>query len=82
MADTTARDRTVSIRLMLIGAFVGIFAPIAGFLGGTMVGVDQTVGGLEPLFVWLFVGMIVGMLGVAVGILGALRWVKGGHHLD
>ena len=82
MADTDSRDRTISIRLMLIGAFVGIFAPIAGFLGGTIVGVDQTVGGLEPLFVWLFVGMIVGMLGVAIGILGALRWVKGKHHLD
>ena len=82
MADTKSRDRTLSIRLMLIGAFVGIFAPIAGFLGGTIVGVDQTVGGLEPLFVWLFVGMIIGMIGVAVGILGALRWVKGNHHLD
>ncbi|HSP74992.1 MAG TPA: hypothetical protein VLO31_02105, partial [Cryobacterium sp.] len=72
MADTDSRDRTISIRLMLIGAFIGIFAPITGFLGGTIVGVDQTVGGLEPLFVWLFVGMIVGMLGVAIGILGAL----------
>ena len=82
MAYTDSTDRTLSIRLMLIGGFVGIFAPIFGFLGGTMVGVDQTVGGLEPLFVWLFVGMIVGMLGVAVGILGALRWVKGKHHLD
>lgn len=82
MADTKSRDRTLSIRLMLIGAFVGIFAPIAGFLGGTIVGVDQTVAGLEPLFVWLFVGMTIGMLGVAVGILGGLRWVKGNHHLD
>ncbi|MBC7442009.1 MAG: hypothetical protein H7311_05755 [Ramlibacter sp.] len=82
MTITSKLDRTRSIRLMLIGAFVGIFAPIAGFLGGTIVGVDQTVGGLEPLFVWLFVGMIVGLLGVAVGILGALRWVKGNHHLD
>ncbi|TFD34395.1 hypothetical protein E3T34_05020 [Cryobacterium sp. TMT1-62] len=82
MADIVSRDRALSIRLMLIGAFAGIIAPIAGFLGGTIVGVDQTVGGLEPLFVWLFVGMIVGMFGVAIGILGALRWVKGGHHLD
>ena len=57
MADIDSRDRALSIRLMLIGAFAGIFAPIAGFLGGTIVGVDQTVGGLEPLFVWLVVGI-------------------------
>lgn len=51
MTITVKLDRTRSIRLMLIGAFVGIFAPIAEFLGDTIVGVDQTVGGLEPLFV-------------------------------
>ncbi|TFD73952.1 hypothetical protein [Cryobacterium fucosi] len=78
----SAQDRARCIRLMLIGAFVGIFAPIAGFLGGTMVGIDDTVGRFGPIFVWLFAGMVVGGIGVAIGVLGALRWVKGKHHLQ
>jgi hypothetical protein len=95
MADTSARtglrpetapaasaDRARCIRWMLIGAFVGIFGPIAGFLGGTIVDSEQLIGGLEPLFVWLFLGMMVGGVGVSIGIIGALRWVKGNHHLE
>lgn len=81
-APATPADRTRCIRWMLIGAFVGIFGPIAGFLGGTIVDADQLIGGLEPLFVWLFLGMMVGGVGVCVGIIGALRWVKGNHHLE
>ncbi|TFB88281.1 hypothetical protein E3O44_06345 [Cryobacterium algoricola] len=78
----SAQDKGVSIRLMLIGVLVGLFGPIGGFLAGTIVSADHTVAGLEPLFVWLFVGMLVGGAGVAVGIIGALRWVRGNHHLE
>lgn len=95
MTDTSARtgprtetepavaaERARCIRWMLIGAFVGIFGPIIGFLGGSIVDAEQLIGGLEPLFVWLFFGMMVGGVGVCVGIIGALRWVKGDHHLE
>ncbi|MDY7527409.1 MULTISPECIES: hypothetical protein [unclassified Cryobacterium] len=78
----SAHDRGVSIRLMLIGVLVGLFGPIGGFLGGTIVNADHTIAGLEPLFVWLFLGMTVGGIGVTVGIIGALRWVRGNHHLE
>lgn len=82
MTDAQALDRARSIRWMLIGASVGVFAPIAGFLGGSTVSADRLVVGLEPLFVWLFVGMMVGGVGVVVGVIGALRWVKGNYHLE
>ncbi|MDJ0322303.1 hypothetical protein QMG61_00800 [Cryobacterium sp. PH31-AA6] len=82
VTDTQVLDRARCIRWMLIGAFVGIFAPIAGFLGGSTVSADRLVAGLEPLFVWLFVGMMVGGIGVVIGVIGALRWVKGKYHLE
>ena len=82
VTDAQALDRARCIRWMLIGTFVGIFAPIAGFLGGSTVSADRLVVGLEPLFVWLFVGMMVGGVGVVVGVIGALRWVKGNYHLE
>ncbi len=61
---------------------VKITPKFTGFLGGTIVDADQLIGGLEPLFVWLFLGMMVGGVGVCVGIIGALRWVKGNYHLE
>lgn len=78
----SAHERTLSIRLMMTGVLVGLFGPIGGFLGGGIVSAEATIVGLEPLFVWLFFGIIVGGVGVAIGILGAVRWVRGNHHLD
>ncbi|TFD86927.1 MULTISPECIES: hypothetical protein [Cryobacterium] len=69
--------RTRCIRLMLVGSFIGLFTPILGFLIGTIVRADVTVGGLEPLLFWMLIGMFVGMAGTGVAILGALQWVSG-----
>ena len=66
-------DSTRGVRLIVVGAVVALLAPLAGFLGGTMVG-SSTVGDFDPLFVWLFVGMVVGGIGGVVAIIGALRW--------
>ena len=62
--------------LMFIGAFIGIFAPIGGFLIGTIVPTDATLAGLDPLFVWLLPGMALGGIGVGIGVWGVLRWMK------
>ena len=79
-AASTAH-RTRCIRLMLVGSFIGLFAPILGFLGGTIVRADVTVGGLEPLLFWMLMGMFVGMAGAGVAILGGMQWVAGKHNL-
>ena len=73
--------RTRCIRLMLVGSFVGLFAPIFGFLVGTIVRTDAIVAGLEPLLFWMMLGMFVGMAGVGVALIGALQWVGGKHNL-
>lgn len=67
-------ERTQSVRLMVIGAMVALLAPLFGFLGGTMVGTSGPVADLDPLFLWLFVGMVIGGVGGVVAIMGALRW--------
>ena len=73
------RDRARGVRSIVIGAIVALLAPLAGFLGGTMVGSSGTVGDLDPLFLWLFVGMVVGGIGGVVAIMGALRWNRANH---
>lgn len=69
-------DRTRGAPSIVIGAMVALLAPLAGFLGGTMVGSSGTVGDFDPLFLWLFVGMVVGGIGGVVAIMGALRWTR------
>ena len=74
--------RTRCIRLMLAGSFIGLFAPIFGFLGGTIVRADATVVGLEPILFWMLIGMFVGMAGTGVAIRGATQWIAGKHNLQ
>ena len=73
--------RTRCIRLMLVGSFIGLFAPIFGYLAGTIVRADVSIGGLEPLLFWMMIGMFIGMAGAGVAILGAMQWVAGRHNL-
>lgn len=76
MTDTPSRQGIASI---IIGGALAVFAPLTGFLGGTMVGSSGGVGELDPLFLWLFVGMIIGGIGGVVAIMGALRWNRANH---
>ena len=73
------RDRTRGVAWIIIGATVALLAPLTGLLGGTIVGSSGAVGALDPLFVWLFVGMVIGGIGGVVAILGALRWNRANH---
>ena len=72
-------DRTRGVGWIIIGATVALFAPLAGFLGGTIVGSSGDAGELDPRFVWLFVGMVIGGMGGVVAILGVLRWNQANH---
>lgn len=76
MTDTSLPPGTAAI---IFGGALAIFAPLTGFLGGTIVGSSGAVGELDPLFLWLFVGMIVGGIGGVIAILGALRWNRSNH---
>jgi len=76
MTDTSLPP---GIPAVIIGGAVALFAPLTGFLGGTIVGSSDTVGELDPLFLWLFVGMIIGGIGGVVAIMGALRWNRANH---
>lgn len=63
----------VGIRPLILGAVVAVLGPLAGFLGGSMNGsslTDQP----DPLFVWLFSGLVVGGIGAVVAFVGGLRW--------
>ncbi len=71
-----AQPNAAGRRLMISGAVILFLAPLAGFLGGTMVGSPGAIGGLDPLFLWLFVGMVVGSIGGSIALVGALRWVR------
>jgi len=84
MADIQARagaqpDRTRGVRSIVIGVLVALLAPLGGFLGGTMVGSSGSGDDLDPLFLWLFVGMVIGGIGGVVAIMGALRWNRANH---
>ena len=67
------------IRAMILGSILAALAPLAGFLGGSIVGYSGADGGLSPLFLWLFVGLLVGAVGAVVAIMGGLRWLRTRH---
>ncbi|MDQ3158144.1 MAG: hypothetical protein M3Q98_15740 [Actinomycetota bacterium] len=78
-SSPTERDRTRGVGWIIIGATVALLAPLTGFLGGTIVGSSGGAGELDPLFLWLFVGMVIGGIGGVVAIMGALRWNRANH---
>jgi hypothetical protein len=67
------------IRPVILGSVLAALAPLAGFLGGSIVGDSGADGGLSPLFLWLFGGLLVGAVGAVVAIMGGLRWVRTRH---
>jgi len=73
-SSPTERDRTRGVGWIIIGTAVALLAPLTGFLGGTIVGSSGGAGELDPLFLWLFVGMVIGGIGGGVALMGALRW--------
>lgn len=59
--------------MTLLGVAVAALAPLFGFLIGSVM--DQPDDdALGPIFVGLFIGVMVGGLGVASAIIGGFRW--------
>lgn len=74
-------DRERGVQLMVLGAVIAVLAPLGGFLGGSIVGPARQVGDYDAMFVWLFVGLLVGGIGAVLVLLGLLRWVRGAREV-
>lgn len=63
---------------LVLGLFLAAFAPLFGFLTGSISGSPEPGLAMQPLYWGLFAGFVVGGAGVAVAVLGGLRlW---SHH--
>lgn len=72
-----ARDAPVpGMWFMVLGGVLALLGPLAGFLVGSIVGSAREVGGIEARFASMFVGLLLGGVGVVVIAMGILRW----HH--
>jgi predicted lipid-binding transport protein (Tim44 family) len=60
--------------LVLGGGMIAALGPLFGFLVGSMVG--STDADLQPVFLYLMIGIIIGGLGVVMMILGARRLLR------
>ena len=61
--------------LVIGGGVVAALGPLFGFLVGTMMGSTTDTGELSPIHLFLFLGILVGGLGVGAGMLGLRRVV-------
>ena len=88
MSDTTlqtAPGRPVRLEptapgfwMLLLGVCVAALAPLFGFLVGVMVERPQGDVAVDPLYLGLFIGVVVGGLGVLLAVLGGVRLWR--HH--
>lgn len=74
-ADAPAKPGTWTA---ILGALLAVLAPLVGFLTGTIFGV-QSEGpfGLPWLWIWMFVGLVVGGIGGIAAIIGIVRLTRG-----
>jgi hypothetical protein len=62
--------------LIIGGGVVAAFGPLFGFLIGSMMGSTTDTGDLSPIYLFLFLGLLVGGLGVAAVLLGVHRMLR------
>lgn len=62
--------------LVIGGAIVATLGPLFGFLVGSMLGSDLDADGLSPIYLWLFIGFVVGGVGVVMLLLGVRRMLR------
>lgn len=59
--------------LTLIGVALAAIAPLFGFLIGSTLGSTSDDGLLSPLYWGLFIGVVIGGIGVLMAVFGGLR---------
>jgi hypothetical protein len=63
--------------MVIIGVVLATLGPLFGFLVGSMMGSTTDTGDLDPIWFSLFLGMVVGGLGIGLALLGARRLMMG-----
>jgi hypothetical protein len=66
----------------LLGGCLAVLAPLLGFLVGGVFGVGETTDAVDPMFLSLFIGIIIGGIGVLVALAGGARLWRHFHHQD
>lgn len=62
--------------LVIIGAGVTVLGPLFGFLIGTILGTEGLTLGMSPIFLFLFLGFLVGGVGLGIALLGVRRILR------
>ncbi|MCV7150464.1 hypothetical protein [Mycolicibacterium pyrenivorans] len=68
--------------LALLGGALAVLAPLLGFLVGSVFGVGETTDSVDPMFLSLFIGIVVGGVGVLVALAGVNRLWKHSRNAD
>ncbi|MGV0579231.1 hypothetical protein ABQF17_07510 [Mycolicibacterium elephantis] len=63
----------------LLGLAVAVLAPLFGFLVGGMFGPGTIGDTVDPMFLSLFAGIVIGGIGLLVAFAGGARWWKHLH---
>ncbi|MGV0715863.1 hypothetical protein ABQE93_10695 [Mycolicibacterium sp. XJ662] len=63
----------------LLGLAVAVLAPLFGFLVGGMFGAGETGDFVDPMFLSLFTGIVIGGIGLLVAFAGGTRWWRHLH---
>ena len=62
--------------MTILGVFVAVIAPLAGFLGGSTSGAARDT---DVMGLWLMIGLVIGGLGVLAAFVGGQRWWRATH---
>ena len=62
--------------LVVGGGVVAALGPLFGFLLGSMAGGTTDAGDLDPIYLFLLLGLVIGGLGVGVLMLGVRRVIR------
>lgn len=78
-AAAPEQDNPPGFWLVVLGCGLAFLAPLAGFLGGTIWGVDVSGQDIGTLSFWLLGGLGVGGIGVLIAFAGGMRWMRSRH---
>ena len=67
---------------VLLGMAVAVLAPLFGFLVGGTLGAGTTGDSMDPMFLSLFIGIVIGGVGVLVALSGGARLWRHFHQQD
>lgn len=61
---------------ILLGAIAAVLGPLFGFLAGSIMGKGEPDAAVNPMFLALFIGIMIGGIGTVVALLGVLRLLR------